>query len=82
MAHAERLKEDDQWGHVPNPAVVKELHLTDFREAVELLEAATKLGFGVQLSNYVGPDADEEWWSLFIYEDLPLRKDDEEGDGA
>ncbi|WP_405908800.1 MULTISPECIES: hypothetical protein [unclassified Streptomyces] len=72
----------EESGFEVNPAVVKEFCTSTFDEAMEAISAARTLGLGVQFRNYwerVGDSTSSftEGFQIILYEDMPLRVDDE-----
>ncbi|MFJ4845977.1 hypothetical protein [Streptomyces sp. NPDC088733] len=76
MAHVE-----ERDGYVVDPPVIKTLVLiSELDQALELLQSATQLGFGIRLTNSMNELRGElkETWTLEILDDIPLDVDDDE----
>lgn len=70
-----------------NPAVVKEIYPSTWDEALEMINAARALGFGVQFRNQwerhpESTTSFSEGFEIIVYEDLPLSVPDEDDSEA
>lgn len=56
------------------PAITRELYTATFEEALDLVQAARKLGFGFEFRNRQDADGDEGF-DVILFDDVPTSVD-------